>query len=153
MQPNPISVAPDAQSISRGALRILRALNFAAVSELPLPSGHRVDLAAVGPTGEILIVEIKSSVADFHCDHKWREYLSYCDRLLFAVAPEFPAKLIPENVGLIIADAYSGARIRDGEYHSLASATRKAMLIRIARASSIRLSSANDPNWQSIDLA
>jgi hypothetical protein len=147
MRPAPtICVAPDAASISRGTSRLLRALNFAAVSELPLPSGHRADLTAVGPTGEILIVEIKSSVADFHCDHKWKEYLSYCDRLLFAVAPEFPAKLIPENVGLIIADSYSGTRIRDGEYRPLSAATRKALLIKIARASALRLLSSIDPN-------
>ncbi len=52
--------------------------------ELPLPSGRRADLVALGGDGEIIIVEIKSSVADFRADQKWMEYRLHCDRLFFA---------------------------------------------------------------------
>jgi hypothetical protein len=134
----------DAALIRRGTTRLLYSLGFASIPELPLRSGRRADLVAVGPTGEILVVEIKSSVADFRSDQKWREYLAHCDRLLFAVTPQFPAELIPLDVGLIVADAYGGTLVREGEHHLLASATRKLMLISVARASSIRLAAIND---------
>ena len=59
---------------------------------------------AIGAGAEIWIVEIKSCAADFRSDRKWQEYRLYCDRLLFAVAPEFPAAMLPVDAGLMIAD-------------------------------------------------
>ena len=52
-------------AIARGTARYLHALGYCVVSELPLPSGRRADLVALGGDGEIIVVEIKSSVADF----------------------------------------------------------------------------------------
>jgi hypothetical protein len=62
----------------RGAARLLRARGFACVGELTLASGRRADLAALGPGGEIWIVEVKSSLADLRADDKWPDYRAHC---------------------------------------------------------------------------
>jgi hypothetical protein len=134
-----------APAIRRGALRLLHALGFAAVAEVPLGSGRRADLVALGAGAEIWIVEIKSCAADFRSDRKWQEYRLYCDRLLFAVAPEFPAAMLPADAGLVIADAYGGTLVREAPLHPLAAARRKAMLVRFGRAAAARLAAVHDP--------
>jgi hypothetical protein len=141
-----------APAIRRGALRLLHALGFAAVAELPLGSGRRADLVALGSGGEIWIVEIKSCLADFRSDQKWQEYRLYCDRLLFAVMPEFPANILPADAGLVIADAYGGTLVRDAPLHPLAAARRKAMLIRFGRAAAARLTNIHDPGLSEAGL-
>ena len=60
--------------------------------------------------GEIWIVEIKSSVADFRADQKWQDYRLHCDRLFFATTLEVPCEIFPPDTGLIVADAF-GAQI------------------------------------------
>ena len=134
-----------APAIRRGALRLLHALGFAAVAELPLGSGRRADLVALGAGAEIWIVEIKSCAADFRSDRKWQEYRLYCDRLLFAVAPEFPVAMLPADAGLVIADAYGGTLVREAPLHPLAAARRKAVLVRFGRAAAARLAAVHDP--------
>jgi hypothetical protein len=108
-------------------------------------SGRRADLVALGDGGEIWIVEIKSCIADFRTDRKWQEYRLYCDRLLFAVAPDFPAPILPSDAGVMIADAYGGTLVREAPLHGLAASRRKAMLIRFGRAAAGRLSARVDP--------
>jgi len=54
-----------------------------------LPTAAAADLVALGPKGQIFIVEVKSGVEDFRTDQKWWEYRPYCDAFAFAVAPEF----------------------------------------------------------------
>ena len=101
-----------ALAIARGAARLLHAHGRCVVSELPLPSGRRADLVALDPGGEIWIVEIKSSIADFRADQKWHDYRAHCDRLFFATRIEVPCEIFPPDTGLIVADAfgYRGAR-------------------------------------------
>ena len=142
-----------APAIRRGALRLMHALGFAAVAELPLGSGRRADLVALGDGGEIWIVEIKSCLADFRTDRKWQEYRLYCDRLLFAVAPDFPATTLPPDAGVMIADAYGGTLVREAPLHALAASRRKAMLIRFGRAAAGRLSARLDPGLSDIGLS
>jgi hypothetical protein len=148
----PLSIEPadfrqqeSAPAIRRGALRLLHALGFAAVAELPLGSGRRADLVALGPGAEIWIVEIKSCAADFRADRKWREYRLHCDRLLFGVGPDFPATILPADAGLVIADAYGGTLLREGPLHPLAAGRRKGLLVRFGRAAAARLAITNDP--------
>ena len=74
-----------------------------------LPDGRRADVVALLPDGSIHIIEIKSSLADFRADRKWQNYIDYCDRLYFALSVDTPAHVIPEDVGLIVADEF-GAR-------------------------------------------
>ncbi len=56
--------------ICRGVARLLRVHGLAAVSEVSLANGRRADMAAVAESGEIWIVEIKSSIEDFRSDQK-----------------------------------------------------------------------------------
>ena len=132
-------MSPDATQIARGVLRLLSAHGFAGVTEMTLANGRRADVAAIGPAGDITIVEIKSSVADFRSDQKWPEYRPFCDRFYFAVGHKFPQELIPEEAGLIIADAYGGAILREPDYEKLAAARRKAVTLRFARLAATRL--------------
>jgi hypothetical protein len=134
-----------APAIRRGVVRLLHGKGFAAVAELPLGNGRRADLVALGSAAEIWIVEIKSTLADFRADRKWQEYRLYCDRLLFAVAPEFPAGVLPADAGLLIADAYGGTLVREGRLHALPAARRKALIVRFGRAAAGRLAAMHDP--------
>lgn len=133
--------------VARGTARHLRALGFGIVTELILPCGRRADLAALGPKGEFWIVEVKSCVEDFRADRKWPDYRLRCDRLLFAVGPSFPIDLIPEDAGLLIADAYGASLVREGLHHPLAGAARKGMLIRFGQAAALRLHALHDPDF------
>ena len=118
---------------------------MAPVSEVSLANGRRADIAAVAESGEIWIVEIKSSIEDFRADQKWPEYRDYCDRLFFAVAPAFPNEILPADTGLIIADRYGGEIVRAAPEHKLAGARRKAMTLRLVHTAAFRLQAAIDP--------
>ena len=103
--------------------------------------------------GAIWIVEIKSSIIDFQVDRKWPDYRAHCDRLLFAVAPDFPVEILPQDTGLIVADAYDGALLREAPEHRLSSPTRRALTLHIARVCAARLHQALDPDmaWEAFD--
>ncbi len=134
-----------ALAVARGTARLLHAHGFCVVSELPLPSGRRADLVALDGGGEIWIVEIKSSVADFRADQKWADYRLHCDRLFFATTVEVPCDIFPEDAGLIVADAF-GAEIKcEAPEHRLPAATRKAMMLRLAHAAALRLQALANP--------
>ena len=134
-----------ALAVGRGTARLLHAHGFSVVSELPLPSGRRADLVALDGGGQVWIVEIKSSVADFRADQKWQDYRLHCDRLFFATSLEVPCEIFPPDTGLIVADAF-GAEFRcDAPEHRLPAATRKAMMLLFARAAALRLQSLIDP--------
>src|SRR5258708_38044764 len=94
-----------ALAVARGTTRLLHSLGFSVVSELPLPSGRRADLAALGGAGDLWIVEIKSSIADFRADQKWMDYRLHCDRLFFATTPGGPCHILPEGAGLLVGQA------------------------------------------------
>jgi DNA repair protein MmcB-like len=74
-----------ALAVARGTRRLLRRLNYSTITELPLLSGRRADIVALAMDAMILIIEIKSSAADFRADTKWREYRAHCDRFYFAI--------------------------------------------------------------------
>ena len=137
--------SPAAAAIARGTRRLLLSLGFATLTELPLANGRRADIVAMSDRGEIWIVEIKSSVADFRSDAKWPQYAEYCDRLLFAVDREFPLDILPAETGLIVADAYGAELLRPAPPLQMAGARRKAMLLRFARAAALRLHGLSDP--------
>jgi hypothetical protein len=132
-------------AITRGTARLLHAHGFCVVSELPLPSGRRADLVALDAGAEIWIVEIKSSVADFRADQKWQDYRAHCDRLFFATCMEVPCEIFPPDTGLIVADAFGAQLMCEAPEHRLPAATRKAMMLSIARAAALRLQSLVDP--------
>lgn len=134
-----------ALAISRGARRCLLAHGLASITEFTLPNGRRADLATLTDNGQIWIVEIKSSLADFRSDLKWPDYRDYCDRLLFAVDSAFPSEVLPLDCGLILADRYGGEIVRPGAEHRLSPARRKALFLRFARIAALRLHSLADP--------
>ena len=129
-------------SVTRGAARLLAALGYAPLAEVTLPNGRRADLMALGRKGEIFIVEVKSGVEDFRADQKWREYLPYCDAFAFAVAPEFPRAVLPPEPGLIVADGFGGAVLREAPAAPLAGARRKALTLAFARLAALRAAGA-----------
>lgn len=133
------------QRLARGVARALRALDFACVEEFPLATGLRVDLMALGPKGQVWVVECKSGLADFRADRKWQGYLDYCDRFFWAVDAAFPTDCLPEGTGLILADAYDAEILRMGPETPLAGARRKAVTHSFARAAALRLQSLRDP--------
>ena len=120
-------------SVTRGAARLMMDLGYAPLLEVCLPNGRRADVMAIGQKGEIVICEVKSSVDDYRIDRKWHEYGPFCDAFYFAVAPEFPQAILPEEPGLIVADGFGGAVVRDAPPSPLPPARRKALTIAFAR--------------------
>ncbi|GAB1364399.1 MmcB family DNA repair protein [Rhodobacter sp.] len=133
------------QRLARGVARGLRDLDFACVEELALASGLRVDLMALGPRGELWIIECKSCRADYRADRKWQGYLGYCDRFFWAVDADFPLDLLPGGTGLIMADAWGAEVLRMGPETPLPGARRKAVTQRFARHAALRLQGLRDP--------
>lgn len=120
-------------SVTRGAARLMMDLGYAPLLEVCLPNGRRADVMAIGPKGDIVICEVKSGVEDYRVDRKWHEYGPFCDAFHFAVAPEFPQDILPEDPGLIVADGFGGAIVRAAPSSPLAPARRKALTIAFAR--------------------
>ncbi|CAL1690341.1 hypothetical protein MMB232_00463 [Brevundimonas subvibrioides] len=124
--------------VTRGAARLLADMGYAPLLEVCLPNGRRADVMALGRKGDIVIVEVKSVPDDFRVDRKWPEYAPFCDAFYFAVAPEFPDGILPDAPGLIVADTFGGAVVRDAPVSPLAPARRKAMTIAFGRLAAMR---------------
>jgi hypothetical protein len=125
-------------AVTRGAARLLVGLGYAPLAEVTLPNGRRADLMALGPRGDILIVEVKSGIEDFRIDRKWPEYAPFCDGFYFAVAPQFPEGVLPDEPGLLVADGFGGAVVREAPVAPLAPARRKALTLAFARLAAMR---------------
>ena len=126
------------QSVTRGAARLMIDMGYAPLLEVGLPNGRRADVMALGPRGDIVICEVKSGIEDYRVDRKWGEYGPYCDAFYFAVAPEFPAGVLPDEPGLIVADGFGGAVVREAPPAPLAPARRKALTLAFARLGALR---------------
>jgi hypothetical protein len=141
----PESLLFDAAALARGVCRAFDQRGYASLLEFPLACGRRADVMALARSGELAIVEIKSSIADFRADRKWPEYRDWCDRLYFAVGDAFPRALIPEECGLIVADEFGASVLREATHQPLAAARRKAVTLRFALAGAGRLRRMVDP--------
>ena len=137
--------SPTALAVARGTTRLLHSFGFSVVSELPLASGRRADLVALGADGEVWIVEIKSSIADLRADQKWMDYRLHCDRLFFATTLDVPCEIFPPDTGLIVADAFGASIVCEAPEHRLHAATRKSLMLAFARAAALRLAALADP--------
>jgi hypothetical protein len=135
------------QLLARGVCRHLTGHGFVTVEELVPVSGLRVDVMGLGPRGEIWIIECKSGRADFQSDRKWQNYLEWCDRFFWAVDEAFPSEMLPEDSGLMIADAYDAEILRMGTETKLAAARRKVMTQKFARHAASRWQAARDPGF------
>jgi hypothetical protein len=131
--------------LARGVARALAQRGYATLTEVSLANGRRADVMGLGRGGELVIVEVKSSLQDFRSDAKWREYREFCDRFYFAVAEDFPRAAIPEDCGLIVADGFGAAVVRESPVAPMAAARRKAVTLRFALLGSERLRRLLDP--------
>ena len=141
---------PVATEVARGVTRLFCRQDLFAICEMPLPNGRRADMMAIDGKGGLTIVEIKVAKADLVGDCKWPDYLDYCDRFYWAVPPHLAAicdgeRFLPDAAGLIVADRYDAAVVRDAAVRPLAPARRKAELLRFARRAARRLSAQIDP--------
>lgn len=145
MDDNPdLSLMPG-QLLARGVCRHLLSYDFVSIEEFVPERGKRVDVMALGPKGEIWVIECKSSRADYTSDGKWEGYLDWCDRYFWAVDEAFPTDLLPDDTGLIIADAYNAEIIRMAPEAKLAGARRSVLMRKFARHAAHRLHSLRDP--------
>lgn len=146
-----------AQDVARGVTRLFFRQEVLGLCEVPLPNGRRADLMAIDSKGLLTIVEIKVSKADLMGDQKWRDYLDYCDRFFWAVPAGFGLEPFdtdpfePGVCGLIVADRYDAAVVRDAAKRNLSPARRKAETLRFARRAAMRLVGSLDPGLAGLD--
>jgi hypothetical protein len=146
-----------AADVARGVARLLWRQDLVGLCEVPLGNGRRADLMALDAKGRITIVEIKCSRADLRGDAKWPEYLDYCDRFCWAVPAGFALDLFedahfrPDIAGLIVADRYDAAMVREPALRPLAAARRKVETLRFARRAAQRLLGSLDPGLAGLD--
>jgi hypothetical protein len=131
--------------VARGVSRMLLERGYSPLLEFTLPNGRRLDVAAISDAGDVAAVEIKVSLADFRADAKWPEYLEYCDRYYFAVPDGFPTELLPDAHGLIVADRFGAAIVREAPHSPITAPRRKSLLIRFGRTAAERFARASDP--------
>ena len=150
----PILDDPDlkaARAVARGICRLFARNDVWCLPEMPLRNARRADLMGIDAKGHLIIVEIKVSRADLLGDAKWGDYLDYCDRFYWGLAPhldracmEAPA-FRPERCGLIVADAYDAEVLRPAPMVPLNAARRKVETERLARAALRRSLILGDP--------
>ena len=134
-----------AADVVRGTTRLLAREDCLAVAEVSLGNGRRADLMGLCPKGLVTIIEVKVSRADLLGDAKWTDYLDYCDRFFWAIPAGFDAalleraELLPGRAGLIIADRYDAAIVREAAHSPLAAPRRRAETLRFARRAARRL--------------
>lgn len=128
--------------VRRGVQRLLAEMGAHVIPELSLATGRRADLVALTRQGDFWIIEIKSSVQDFMTDRKWPDYRLHSDRFFFASHPDVPSGIFPTECGFILSDGYGAEMLRDAPEHRMAAATRRAMMLRFARAGAARLLAA-----------
>ncbi|WP_308815021.1 MmcB family DNA repair protein [Sphingomonas sp. GV3] len=141
-----------AADVARGVTRMLLRHDLTTMGEVPLDGGRRADLMAIDARGQLVIVEIKVSRADLLGDGKWPDYLAHCDRYYWAVPAGFdlsplngPA-FLPERTGVIVADRYDAAIVREAHTTPLPAHARKRCTLAFARRAARRLTGLIDPD-------
>ena len=138
--------------VARGVTRMLLRHDLIAMGEVALDGNRRADLMAIDSRGQIVIVEIKVSRADLLGDAKWTDYLGCCDRYYWAIPAGFDATpldgeaFLPARTGVIIADRYDAAIVREAHSEPLPATTRKRVTLAFARRAGRRLIGVIDPD-------
>lgn len=112
-KPNPLNRKFIAESLKQAAAFHFFRYGYSVSFELGIQSWgrRRVDVIGSKISGDLVIVEVKSSVADFSTDHKWTEYLPYADRVYLIFTKEVARKInlkpelkarIPKRVGVMV---------------------------------------------------
>ena len=131
--------------MARGVCRFLAAQGYSTLTEFPVGKGRRVDAIGLNRDRQFAIVEIKTSIADFRGDAKWPDYLPWCDAYYFAVPADFPADILPADQGLLVADAFDAAVIREAPVRPMNATRRRTQILKFALAAGQRLQQALDP--------
>ena len=144
---------PDcAAQVARGVTRLLLRHDLLAMTEVPLDGGRRADMMALDARGQLVIVEIKVSRADLIGDGKWTDYLAHCDRFYWAVpagfdlAPFDTSAFLPHRTGVIVADRYDAAIVRDAATEPMPTIARRRCTLAFARRAARRLIATTDPD-------
>ena len=146
--------SPAAAAVARGICRLFARNDIWCLPEMPLRNGRRADLMGIDAKGHLIIVEIKVARGDLLGDAKWHEYLDYCDRFYWGLAPHLDRACIeepgfrPERCGLIVADGYDAEILRPAAMVPLAAARRKVETERLARAALRRQLTLTDPQHE-----
>ncbi len=124
----------DANRICAAVMRYYTEAGYGCLAEFTLTTGQRPDIACLAKDGEITLIEIKSSVADFRADQKWQDYKPWTDRLYFAVGDDFPLEMLPDesHCGIIVTDGFDCHIHQDAPLHKLAGARRSSVIRRLA---------------------
>ena len=147
-----------AADVARGVVRMLLRHDLTAIAEVPLDGGRRADLMGIDSRGHIVIVEIKVSRADLMGDGKWPDYLGHCDRYYWALPAGFdPAPLdspafLPDRTGIIVADRYDAAILREAHSAPLPAHVRKRSTLAFARRAARRVTALVDPDALALPL-
>jgi hypothetical protein len=147
------SALPAAAAVARGICRLFARNDIWCLPEMPLRNGRRADLMGIDANGQLVIVEIKVARADLLGDAKWTEYLDYCDRFYWGLAPHLDRACIeapsfqPGRCGVIVADGYDAEILRPAATVQLAAARRKVETERLARAALRRQLGLIDPQF------
>lgn len=145
--PAPLAAA----DVTRGLCRLLLRHELTPLAEVPLDGGRRADVMALDPRGAVTIIEIKVSRADLLGDGKWQDYLAHCDRFFWALPMGFDlspldrAEFLPERTGIIVADRYDAAVVREAASVPLAAPARRRETLAFARRAARRLALLTDP--------
>ena len=106
---------------------------------------------ALDPRGQITVVEIKVSRADLLGDGKWTDYLAHCDLFYWAVpegfdlAPLEGEAFLPERTGVIVANRYDAAIVREAVCVAMPAPARRRCTLAFARRAARRLVALADP--------
>jgi len=133
-------------NVTRGVCRLLVDMGYQVIREFKLTSGRRVDVAGLNASGKFVVVEVKSSPADFLSDKKWQDYLLYCDRFYFSVNADFPKDILPVDYGLMVADTFGAVIYRNSPETPINGQRRRAQTLRFALTAARRLEKFHDPN-------
>jgi hypothetical protein len=138
------SRAQIAQALKEASAYAFFRYNYSIAFEVGLQAwgSRRADVIGNKINGDLVIIEVKSSVADFRSDGKWHEYLKYADRVYLAFDkatarkirdnPELKAR-IPDRVGVMILEPYGYMRvIKPAKRVSVDPALRLSILARLA---------------------
>ena len=147
-----------AAEVARGINRLFARNSIWCLTEMPLRNNRRADLMGIDAKGQIIIVEIKVARGDLLGDHKWPDYLDFCDRFYWGLPPSLDRSPLeteafrPEDCGVIVADSYDAEIIRPAPLAPLAAARRKVEVERLARAAMRRMAGLIDTEIAGLEV-
>jgi hypothetical protein len=102
--------------------------NYAVHFEMGLNSGGslRADVLALNMQCELIIAEVKSSIADYKSDKKWHNYKLYSDKFYFVFYVDVYEKLklsnsLPKDCGILVVSSNKDIACKQKVKHELIS--------------------------------